>query len=172
MAAAELPASLLAHVSNVECLNHSSDKTIHNMLAGKTLLESDCDEQLLCHFRFPHNEAVKAQAIKFTAPVGAKAVPNNIRVYINESTLLFASVDSVRAVESTKLVWRVSPLDPTVQEAVAWLPKARQLNAYHVGILIADNASGGDDDVTVLSGLDVLGEKAKGLGTTAAPQKG
>lgn len=169
---AALPASLLAHVQNVECLNQAADHTIHGMLSGKTTLESDCDEQLILHFRFSQTEPVRAQALRFTAPVGTKAVPKKVNVYLNQSTLLFQSVDSVRPVDTLDLQWSVFAQDPTLQEAVAWLPKAKSQTANHVAVFVSDNATGGDDDVTVLSGMDILGEMAKGQGTMAAPAKG
>jgi hypothetical protein len=172
-----MSSSLMPNVVSATCLNEDTQNNLAGVLRAaksraRAILASDCDEQLLFHFEFGANEAANVHAIVLAAPSQGVAVPKSVQVYVNARSLTFASLDGFKPLDTVPLQWRPSASDPMVQIARAQLKSTPYHNAFQVSVLIPDNTSNGDDDVTVISGIDLLGEMAKGLGTTAAPQKG
>ena len=179
----DLPPSLMAHVAQSNCLNEDSEDNLalilrnsgsKNLLRGgrRALLRSDCDEQLLLQFQFPPNEAARVSHIYFVAPAQGAAIPKSIRVFVTERSISFGTIDSLKPLDVVTLDWKPIPSDPGMLAAVATLNTARLHSAYQFSIFVPDNTSGGDDDVTVLSDIKLLGEMAKSLGTTSLPQRG
>ena len=168
--------SLMRRLQDVECLNEHATHNCKGMLSGRGQLHSDCDEQLLMHLRFPPNEAVRIHTVRMLCPAQyADQAPRTVRFFINNGTLLFQNVENMPPAQEVVLSWKPSTnpnVAPGTLEAEAQLCKLSYHNAYHVALYVVDNMSQGDEDVTVISGLDLLGHLAKGLGTTALPKRG
>jgi hypothetical protein len=166
----------MEYVASATCLNEDSVDNLSGILAGRpagtnpAILRSDCDEQLIMHFEFKPNEAAHVSGITLAAPRGGVAVPKSVQVFINARSLTFGSIDNFRPTDTVEIVWK--PSDPSQQVAFVPLKKCVVHNAFQVSVFIPDNTSDGEDDVTVLSGVALHGEMAKGMGTTAPPQKG
>jgi len=171
--------SLMPFVASATCLNEDTVDNLASVLGGKVgakgqpaMLRSDCDEQLIMHFEFKPNEAAHVSGLTLVAPNGGAAVPKSVQVFINARSLTFGSVDNFRPLDTAVLQWQPSPSDPAQQVAHVALKKCAAHNAFQVSVFVPDNTSDGEDDVTVLTGVTLHGEMAKGMGTTALPQKG
>lgn len=164
-------ASLMSQLAFADCLNQDTECTLQAMATGKGVLKSDCDEQLILHYAFPPNEAANISSVTFVGPAGA-ALPSVVKFYVNERALTFDTVESRMPKDTVTLKWAAAPGDGNSMIATAAVPHVRQLAAYQFGIFVETNTSNGADDVTVVSDIQIVGQMAKGLGTTAPPQKG
>ena len=182
MADASLPGPLTTHYASVKCLNEDEGRNVQAMLKGAEALASDCDEQLLLHFHFQPDEPCRVSHVRFRSPAEApagggggaaapgarfragetaKQLPKLVKVYLNAPTLDFDAAEKTQpAAEGTLTHWMPTAGDPSVVEAVLAVPRGHLTTASHAAVFVAANASGGAEDVTLLGGVELLGELA------------
>lgn len=146
--------------SQVHCLNESAEHPLKDMLRGgdDKWLESDADEQLLLHI--PIQQSIKLRALRFTTNSShAKHAPRTIKVYVNNPGVDFDAAEGGGAEAAQEIV-----LDEEQARGkkVVELRFVRFQNVKHLSIFVADNQSGGDEDVTRIDSLELVGLAVEG----------
>ncbi|SCV67450.1 BQ2448_5061 [Microbotryum intermedium] len=152
-------------MAQVHCLNESADHTIRHLLrgGGDKYLESDADEQLL--LQIP-TQALRIRAIRFKT-VASKLghAPKKIRLFVNAgATLTFDDAESLEPAQELELTEKQAKGEEAVQ-----LRFVRFQNVTLLSIFVAGNQ--GDEDVTRLDGLELIGASIDGTDMSAL-QKG
>ncbi|GAA5876561.1 hypothetical protein JCM16303_003580 [Sporobolomyces ruberrimus] len=152
-------------LSQIDCLNESSDHTIRDLLrgGGDEWLESDADEQLL--LQIPVNQSIKLRALRFTTlPSALKSAPKSIRLFVNKSSVGFDDAESQEPAQELELTEAQAKGDEAVQ-----LRFVRFQNVSHLSIFVASNQGG--EDVTRIDKLDLIGVPIEGTADLAGLQK-
>ncbi|ORY74282.1 thioredoxin-like protein 1-like protein [Leucosporidium creatinivorum] len=146
----------------VQCLNEDASHTVRDLLkgGGDKWLESDADEQLLLHI--PTQQSIKIRAIRFTTvPSKISQAPKSVRLFVNaSSTLGFDDAESLEAAQEFELTEKQAKGEEAVQ-----LRFVRFQNVTALSIFVASNQ--GDEDTTVLSKLELLGQENAGTDMSA-----
>jgi PITH domain len=152
-------ADLLDHIDwrAVQGLNLQPDKGADNALkqglrddAALTTV-SDTDAQLLINI--PFTQAVRVASITFRAPAGPGA-PRRVRLFVDRPSIGFSEAESDPAAQEFEL----TDADVGEDGAPVALKAARFARVTQLAIFFADNASGDDDEPTVLSSIRLAGE--------------
>eukprot|EP00092_Neocalanus_flemingeri_P058431 GFUD01069625.1.p1 GENE.GFUD01069625.1~~GFUD01069625.1.p1 ORF type:complete len:169 (-),score=49.04 GFUD01069625.1:356-862(-) len=130
-----------------ECLNESDDHPFSNCLKeGDSVLQSDCDEQLILSLAF--NQVVKVHSIKLHAP-SAKG-PKTVRVFKNQPrTLDFSQAESMTSIQDLELSG--GQLDG--KEIPLKFVKFQDVQ--NIQLFVRDNQTG--DEVTQIDFLELFG---------------
>ncbi|KAL7746965.1 hypothetical protein RI367_007677 [Sorochytrium milnesiophthora] len=134
-------------LSQLDCLNQKQDKTVKRMLKGESVLESDCDEQLLINLAF--NQAVKIHSIKFVA-ANKDAAPKNIKLFANRLAMGFETAESDEATQVLELTEQ--DFDDATATALRFV---KFQNVVSLTIFVQDNQGG--EDTTIVKGLTIIG---------------
>ncbi|GAA6006999.1 hypothetical protein JCM11491_001472 [Sporobolomyces phaffii] len=152
-------------LSQIQCLNESSDHTIRDLLrgGGDKWLESDADEQLL--LQIPVNQSIKLRALRFTTlPSSLASAPKTIRLFVNKASVGFDDAESEEAAQELELTEAQAKGAEAVQ-----LRFVRFQNVSHLSIFVASNQGG--EDVTRIDKLDLIGVPIEGTADLAGLQK-
>jgi len=150
--------SLLEYLdlSQVHCLNESTENTIRPILASKSLnttaafLQSDADEQLLLTITF--NRTVRIRSIIIQSTTLAYA-PKNIKFFVNKPALGFEDVENAQEPEAAQVL-ELAP-DVVMEGHQTTLKFVRFQSVTSLHIFVASNHGG--EDETRIDGIDIFG---------------
>ncbi|XP_064645393.1 thioredoxin-like protein 1 [Lineus longissimus] len=131
-----------------ECLNESDDHMMKDALSTKEdeYLESDCDEELICHLAF--QQPMRIHSLRFKAPTDQG--PKNVKIFINQPTTL--DFDSARSTQPTQAIeMKKEELDGTV----IGLAYVKFQNVQSMTLFFADNQDG--EETTRINYLGIIG---------------
>merc|ERR1711892_341057 len=130
-----------------ECLNESDDNPFANCLKeGESVLESDCDEQLLLSLAF--NQVVKVHSIKINAP--STKGPKTIRIFKNQPrTLDFSQAESMTSIQDLELS------GSQLEGKEIPLKFVKFQDVQNIQFFVKDNQTG--EEVTQFDFLDMFG---------------
>jgi len=130
-----------------ECLNESDDTPFQSFLEGKSILKSDCDEQLILVYGF--NQNIKLQSFKIKSSVDNG--PKTLKFFINQpKTLDFDSAVSMTPIQEVVL----TESDLTGTEPVP-LRFVKFQSVHNLQIFVAGNQN--ESDVTQIDSLVFYG---------------
>ncbi|KAI8814575.1 thioredoxin-like protein 1-like protein [Cladochytrium replicatum] len=136
------------HLSQVECLNESSDHSVSALFKKDGYLESDVDEQLI--ITIPFNQAVKLHSLKVVA--SGENAPKAIKTFVNRpQTVGFDEADGLPETET--LTFTEKEFDSGA--ALKALRYVKYQGVHSVQLFIPGNL--GDAETTVIKQLIFYG---------------
>lgn len=141
--AGQIDLSAFFNKASAECLNEKDTHTLLQMVDGRNVLESDCDEQLIINI--PFNVPVKIHSIEIKGKNGH--APKNVKVFAN----IISTLDFDRA-ESSEPTQALDFSQNTLQS----LRFVKFQNVNNIQLFIANNT--GDDDVTIVESIRFYGQ--------------
>jgi hypothetical protein len=152
-----LPQDLVEEIewTSVECLNQDDSFPAENALKSglrdqdQMLLKSDADEQLL--LTVPFKQLVKLHSMRVVAPVGDTA-PRKLKLFVNAPSMGFEDAESRKAAQEIELTAEQLAGDKPFPLNYVKFQRVSQVTLF-----FEDNASGGDEDVTDVARIDLLG---------------
>lgn len=153
--------------AQMECLNEDSDFSFKQFMAAQNdgrqgLLKSDCDEQLL--ITVPFANPVRVHSILVEGP--ANSAPSSIKLYTNQTGFDFDNTDTTPPVQALEF----TPKHTQSGAGVAVELKFVKFQNVHKLTLFVDR-NHGDQDVTVISKLVVIGNVIKHTATKLDPSQ-
>ncbi|OLY78808.1 Thioredoxin-like protein 1 [Smittium mucronatum] len=135
--------------SQLECLNHSDDDDIQNVLKpDESIISSDVDEQLLLNIVF--SQPVKLFAIKITPGKEMEQAPKSVKLFSNIQNMSFSDAESNSPTDATEFT------EETYKSGGIFKVKfVRFQNISNLSIFINDNI--GDGEVTSLQSVTLIG---------------
>ncbi|CAD5205900.1 unnamed protein product [Bursaphelenchus okinawaensis] len=126
----------------IECLNEDDSQNIQAMLAGRSELRSDCDEQLIINI--PFITPVKVHSIEIKGK--GDHAPKDVKIFANvPHTIDFDKAQSAEPIQTLNFV------DDQVQS----LKFVKFQNVKNIQLFIANNK--GDEDVTIIEDIRLYG---------------
>jgi|UniRef100_A0A7S4G8M3 hypothetical protein len=142
--------SNVVDVTSLECLNEKPDKNILGIFPPSgSVLESDCDEQLLMHIAF--TTAVKLHSLEFVAPNDGRR-PSDVKLFAN-MRVDFSEAEGSPATQQCQLEWL--PHDSSRMKAVFQTKFVKFQNVKNISVFIGSNVD--DGETTALSSLTMFG---------------
>ncbi|KAH8108210.1 DUF1000-domain-containing protein [Cristinia sonorae] len=162
--------SLLVHMdyTQTNCLNEATegDNTLRSIIGSKkknknsnAYLLSDADEQLLLNINF--NQTVRPRSIVIqTSESHIAQGPKRIKLFINRPAIGFEDVEDAEEPEAAQVIELTEEQVKSGKPIPLRFVRFQSVNILHIFV----QSNFGDEDVTRIDAVDVLGSATSGGG--------